>query len=337
MHLPSILAEKRLIPDSLIRIGIRQQLKKHSKHLQNESKSTEDWIKSLSNSPIAEATEISKIQHYEIPTDYFKYSLGPQLKYSSCYWETPHSTLPEAEESMLMKSAKHAKLYNGQSILELGCGWGSFSLWMAEHYPESNITCMSHSKTQKEFIDSVVKRRNLKNITVITCDINEFQTEKKYDRIVSIEMFEHLRNHSKLFLRLSKWLQEDGLIFVHIFAHKNANYLFQVEHERDWMAQYFFTGGMMPSVELLPKSAHDFNLENTWLINGNHYSKTLEAWLRIQDSNEPIILEIFKKAYGKDAKLWLQRWRIFYLACSELFSFNNGSEWFVMHYLFSKK
>ena len=337
MHLPSILAERRLLPDFLIRWGIRNQLKQHALLLSQNSKSDELWIEQLSKRPIAESTETSKEQHYEVPTDYFKTVLGKHLKYSSCYWDESTSTLEMAEANMLGQSCEHAHLENGQTILELGCGWGSFSLWMAEHYRESTITAMSHSKTQKAYIDSEIKRRGLNNLTVITSDINDFDTSERFDRIVSIEMFEHLRNHSLLFERLKTWLKDDGLIFVHIFAHHKESYLFEVEHERDWMAEHFFTGGMMPSMDLLPKTAKGFKELNRWEINGVHYSKTLEAWLAKQDEDEDAIMEQFADTYGKDAKLWIQRWRIFYLACSELFAYKGGKEWLVMHYLLAKK
>lgn len=337
MHLPSILAERRLLPDFLIRWGIRNQLKQHSLLLSQNPKLDESWIEQLSKGPIAEYTETSKEQHYEIPTDYFKTVLGKHLKYSSCYWDESTTTLEMAEVNMLSLSCEHAHLENGQNILELGCGWGSFSLWMAEHYPESTITAMSHSKTQKAYIDSEIERRGLSNLKVITSDINNFDTSERFDRIVSIEMFEHLRNHSLLFEGLNAWLKDDGLIFIHIFAHHKESYLFEVEHDRDWMAEYFFTGGMMPSINLLPKTAKGFKELNRWEINGTHYSKTLEAWLSKQDENESIIMNYFMDTYGKDAKLWIQRWRIFYLACSELFAYNKGKEWPVMHYLFAKK
>jgi cyclopropane-fatty-acyl-phospholipid synthase len=337
MHLPSILAERRLLPDFLIRWGIRNQLKQHSLLLSQNPKLDESWIEQLSKGPIAEYTETSKKQHYEIPTDYFKTVLGKHLKYSSCYWDESTTTLEMAEVNMLSLSCEHAHLENGQNILELGCGWGSFSLWMAEHYPESTITAMSHSKTQKAYIDSEIERRGLSNLKVITSDINNFDTSERFDRIVSIEMFEHLRNHSLLFEGLNAWLKDDGLIFIHIFAHHKESYLFEVEHDRDWMAEYFFTGGMMPSINLLPKTAKGFKELNRWEINGTHYGKTLEAWLSKQDENESIIMNYFMDTYGKDAKLWIQRWRIFYLACSELFAYNKGKEWPVMHYLFAKK
>ena len=337
MHLPSFLAERRLIPDSLIRWGIRNQLKQHSLFLANNPKSDQSWIEDLSKGPIAECTDTSKEQHYEVPTEYFKSVLGSHLKYSSCFWNEATTSLEMAEANMLRLSCEHAELENGQTVLELGCGWGSLSLWMAEHYPESTITAMSHSKTQKAYIDSESKRRGLDNLKVITSDINDFDTSKRFDRIVSVEMFEHLRNHSLLFNRLNSWLKDDGRIFIHVFAHHKVCYLFEVEHERDWMAEHFFTGGMMPSINYLPSAAKPFKELNRWEINGAHYSKTLEAWLLKQDQEERTILKHFLNTYGKDSKLWVQRWRIFYLACSELFAYNGGKEWPVMHYLFAKR
>ena len=337
MHLPSMLAERRWLPDSLIRWGIRQQLKAHSERLLNDPKADAAWIEELGQGPIAVTTQTSKEQHYEVPTDYFLTVLGPHLKYSACLWEPNTKNLAEAEQAMLSLSAERAQLANGQSILELGCGWGSFSLWMAKQYPKSQITAMSHSKTQKAHIDAEAKKRGLSNLEVITCDINHFSTNTRYDRIVSIEMFEHLRNHRALFDHLADWLKADGKLFVHIFTHFRSTYLFDVEHKRDWMAEHFFTGGMMPSVELLPLSAETLVEDQRWTVNGKHYSKTLEAWLKKQDAAESTIHPLFAKTYGKDAQLWLQRWRIFYLACSELFAYQSGNEWAVTHYLFSKK
>lgn len=337
MHLPTLLAERRLLPDSLIRWGIQNQLKQHSLLLENQSKSDSWWIEKLSRGPIAECTDTSKEQHYEVPTEYFKTVLGSHLKYSACFWNESTPSLEMAEANMLRLSCEHAELKNGQAVLELGCGWGSLSLWMAEHYPQSSITAMSHSKTQKAYIDSEIKRRGLANLTVITSDINDFEPNRQYDRIVSVEMFEHLRNHSLLFEHLNHWLKDDGRIFIHIFAHQKENYLFEVEHKRDWMAEYFFTGGMMPSINLLPTAAKQFKELNRWEINGMHYSKTLEAWLSKQDQQESTVMKHFSNAYGDDAKLWIQRWRIFYLACSELFAYNEGKEWLVMHYLLAKR
>lgn len=337
MDLASTLAERRLLPDSLIRYGIRKQLATHSQWLEKNPRSTESWIEALNNRPIAESIEKSKEQHYEVPTEYFQLALGTHLKYSCCLWNEGVRSLTDAEAASLKLTCERAQVKDGQSILELGCGWGSLSLWMAEHYPRSTITAMSHSKTQKAWIEAQAKSRNLGNLTVITSDINDFKTEQRFDRILSLEMFEHLRNHQKIFEALNTWLKADGKVFIHVFVHKKETYLFEVEHKRDWMAKYFFTGGIMPSLDLLPKSASAFTEEERWLVNGNHYSKTLEAWLEKQDANERQILKHFKATYGKDAPLWIQRWRIFYMACSELFAFKDGNEWFVTHYRFSKQ
>ena len=337
MDLASTLAERRLLPDSLIRYGIRKQLTAHSQWLKENPRPSKDWIAMLNHRPIAESIERSKEQHYEVPTDYFKLALGPHLKYSCCFWGEEIKSLAEAEAASLKLTCERAQLANGQAILELGCGWGSLSLWMAEHYPDSTITAMSHSKTQKAWIDAQAKLRKLSNLKVVTSDINDFQPEQTFDRILSLEMFEHLRNHQKIFEALNTWLKADGKVFIHVFVHKQESYLFEVEHKRDWMAKYFFTGGMMPAIDLLPKSAKAFTEEERWLVNGNHYSKTLEAWLEKQDANEIKIRSHFKSTYGKDANLWIQRWRIFYMACSELFAFEDGTEWFVTHYRFSKK
>jgi cyclopropane-fatty-acyl-phospholipid synthase len=206
---------------------------------------------------------------------------------------------------------------------------------MAAHYPESKITSISNSHSQRAFIESQAKERGLSNLTVITCDINAFQPEGHFDRIVSVEMFEHLRNHRELLKRVHQWLKPDGKLFVHIFAHKTEAYLFEAKSSKDWMSKYFFTGGIMPSADLLPTAAEHLTLEESWPVNGTHYSKTLEAWLKKQDQNKNEVLAIFNECYGKkDAKLWAQRWRIFYMACSELFAFSGGNEWMVMHYRF---
>ena len=225
MHLPSILAEHRLLPDSLIRYGIRKQLATHSQWLEKNHRTTDSWIEELNGRVIAESSEQSKEQHYEVPTDYFNLALGPHLKYSCCIWDENTDSLEKAEEAALKLTCERADLQNGQSILELGCGWGSLSLWMAEHYPQSRITAMSHSKTQKAHIENQAQIRKLKNLEVITSDINDFQTEDCFDRIVSLEMFEHLRNHQKIFDRLNLWLRPDGMVFIRVFVHKKETFI----------------------------------------------------------------------------------------------------------------
>jgi cyclopropane-fatty-acyl-phospholipid synthase len=329
------LAERGKLPDRLIRSGINKLLKERLQSLKTDVKTTKEWIELLESRPLAEHTDAANEQHYEIPAPYFKTVLGPHLKYSSGIWDTPSDSLESSEAKMLELSCQRAELGSKQDILELGCGWGSLSLWMAAHYPESKITSISNSHSQRAFIESQAKERGLSNLTVITCDINAFQPEGHFDRIVSVEMFEHLRNHRELLKRVHQWLKPDGKLFVHIFAHKTEAYLFEAKSSKDWMSKYFFTGGIMPSADLLPTAAEHLTLEESWPVNGTHYSKTLEAWLKKQDQNKNEVLAIFNECYGKkDAKLWAQRWRIFYMACSELFAFSGGNEWMVMHYRF---
>ncbi len=336
MNLAIYLAEHRLLSDSLIRSGMRKRLTERKRAIEATPIPPQQWIERLQDRPVAEATDAANQQHYEIPAQYFRYVLGPHLKYSAGYWPGLKTDLETAEANMLSLSCKRAQLQDGQRILELGCGWGSLSLWMAAHYPNSRITAISNSNSQRAYIMAEAQARALTNLQVITCDINTFAPTDTFDRIVSVEMFEHLRNHRQLFKQMDHWLTPSGKIFIHIFAHCSQCYLFEVNNSKDWMAKYFFTGGIMPSVELLPTAAETFTEENRWSINGRHYSKTLEAWLQQQDQHESEVLAIFKQCYGHEAKRWLQRWRMFYMACSELFAYNGGKEWLVMHYLFSK-
>ena len=337
MNLAIQLAERRILNDSLIRKGMRKLLAERLQQIQANPKSAQDWVETLQQKPLAEETDAANDQHYEIPAPYFKDVLGPHLKYSSGIWPDGCDSLEDSEAAMLELSCERAELSDGQHVLELGCGWGSLSLWMAAHYPKSQITSISNSNSQREYIQSQAQQRGLKNLTIITCDINEFAPNGTFDRLVSVEMFEHVRNHRALFERIQDWLKPEGKIFIHIFAHRSHSYLFEANNSKDWMSKYFFTGGIMPSVDLLPTAAENFTVEDSWQINGTHYSKTLEAWLDKQDAREPEVLKILQTCYGKDAKRWLQRWRMFYMACSELFAYNEGQEWFVMHYRFAKK
>lgn len=337
MKIAISLAEKRIFNDALIRTGIRRLLKNRLETLPQEAMTSADWITSLKDQPLAEKTEAANEQHYEIPSDYFKKVLGPNLKYSCGYWLEDCNSLEASEVRMLEMTCQRAELKNGQKVLELGCGWGSLSLWMAQKYPESTITAVSNSHSQRKYIEEQARVRRICNLKVITCDINHFQPDAAYDRIVSVEMFEHVRNHQALFRRIEGWLEQSGKLFVHVFAHKESTYLFEANKASDWMSRYFFSGGIMPAADLLPTAAKGIlKTEGIWKINGTHYSKTLEAWLQKQDTAEPVILEILRLCYGESAPLWLQRWRMFYMASSELFAYRNGEEWIVMHYLFSK-
>ena len=338
MSLAITLAEKRLLPDSIIRTGINKLLAERIESLSKERKDDHIWIEELSAKPLAESTEEANEQHYEIPAPYFVKVLGKHLKYSCGYWPAGCNSLDESEAAMLALSCERAELANGQEILELGCGWGSLSLWMAANYPESRITSVSNSNSQREYIEGQAKERGLSNLTVITSDINDFQPESSFDRVVSVEMFEHVRNHRKLFRQIEGWLKSGGKCFVHIFAHKGQTYLFEARTDKDWMSRYFFTGGIMPSTSLLESAAEGIlDCEESWEVNGKHYSRTLEAWLDKQDANSESVMETLRDCYDSKAKLWFQRWRIFYMACSELFAYKDGEEWPVMHYRFAKR
>lgn len=329
------LLEKDLLPDFITRFGIKALLRKR---LQQEKKTDQSkLIEELRNSSIAINTADANEQHYEVPPSFFEIVLGPHLKYSSGYWFNNINSLNESEEDMLAMTAERADLKDGQMILDLGCGWGSVSLYAAKKFPNSEITAVSNSKTQKQFIDQRAEELKLTNLTVITADINDFTPKSKFDRIVSVEMFEHVRNYDALFKRIKQWLNPKGKLFVHIFTHKNYAYKFEGEGDSDWMAKYFFSGGIMPSRNLLMNFSNGFELNKQWNINGKHYSKTLEAWLTRMDENKDAVMQIFIKTYGDQAQKFWSYWRIFFMACSETFAFKNGEEWGVSHYLFEKK
>ncbi len=337
------LLESNKIPDFLIRIGIRKLLKQR---LNDENKGDTEanqenlmlLIEELKNSPIAVNTQDANEQHYEVPTEFYKYCLGKHLKYSSGYWKKGVTDIDISEKDMLELTCQRAELADGQDVLELGCGWGSLSLFMAAKFPKSNFTVVSNSRTQKIYIDDQAKSRGLANLKVLTVNINDFKIEDVFDRVVSVEMFEHMRNYQKLMRLVADRLKPKGKLFVHIFSHKEYVYKFEVKDESDWMSKYFFTGGIMPSDDLLLYFNESLTIEKHWHVNGTHYSKTSEAWLANMDKHKTNIMPLFEKTYGKDQALkWWVYWRIFYMACAELWGFNNGEEWMVSHYLFTKK
>lgn len=336
------ISESRLLPDFLIRFGIRQLLKKRiaslvDKDIEKNHQKKMGFVKEMNNSPIALVPELANEQHYEVPSKFYDYCLGRQKKYSSCYWDEKTNSLNQSESLSLKLTSDHACLENGQTILELGCGWGSLTLWMAKNFPKSKITAVSNSKSQKSYILNEAKKRKLKNIKVITEDMNQFSTKDKFDRVVSVEMIEHMRNHKQLFKNISTWLKPKGMFFMHIFVHQSQPYLFEVEGDDDWMSQYFFSGGMMPSKDLPLYFQENLKLINQWDWPGIHYEKTANAWLANLDKNEAEVLPVLKTTYGEKAgEMWFQRWRIFFMACAELWGFKNGAEWRVGHYLFKK-
>ena len=336
------LSEKKLIPDFIIRQGIKNLLKKRIQSLvsDNSEKNIQNkiqFIEKMNSSSIALVPELANEQHYEIPEEFYNYCLGKHKKYSSCYWNEKTKNLDEAELLSLKLTSQHAQLTNGLNILELGCGWGSFTLWIAKQYPKSKVTAVSNSSSQRLYILEQAKKRKLKNISVITEDMNTFSPKDKYDRVVSVEMIEHMRNHKKLFQKIASWLKPDGLFFMHIFAHKTQPYLFEVQDEDDWMSQYFFSGGMMPSEDLPLFFQENLKIIDQWSWSGKQYEKTANAWLANIDSNEAKVMKILEKIYGKNhSKKWFQRWRIFFMSCAELWGYKNGNEWKVVHYLFKK-
>ena len=330
------LAEKGWIPDAALRLGMRKLLEKRLQQEEVGLMPLGRYVAELDASPIAVDTTAANQQHYEVPAAFFQTVLGHRLKYSSGFFPAEETTLDEAEEAMLSMTCERAMLHDGQSILELGCGWGSLTLWMAEHYPRARILAVSNSASQREFILARARERDLPNVEVRTCDMNTFDPGEAFDRVVSVEMFEHMRNYRLLLRRISSWLKPDGLLFVHIFTHRVFRYLFAVEAGDDWMGRYFFTGGQMPSRDLLAQFPAELRVERQWEVNGRHYSRTLEGWLERTDANRARVLEIFRPVYGAEAEVWLQRWRMFFMACSELFRFRDGNEWAVSHYRLSK-
>ena len=296
------------------------------------------FVDQLRQSPIAVETKAANEQHYELPTKFFQFVLGKNLKYSSGYWKEGVNLLDESEEDMLTMTCERAGLQNGHTILECGCGWGSLSLFMASKFPESKITGVSNSRTQKQFIDMEAKKRGLSNLLIVTADMNVFQTDDKFDRIVSVEMFEHMRNYEVLMQKLSGFLKVGGKMFIHIFTHKYLSYLYEVKDDTDWMARYFFSGGIMPSDHLLLYFANHFKIEHHWRVNGRHYSRTSESWLKKMDNHKIEIMPLLEETYGRGQGLkWWVYWRIFFMACAELFRYNEGNEWMVSHYLFEKR
>lgn len=336
------LAEKGFLPDLLIRLGIKrlcgQRLSEASTlGLEALENSHQQWIDLLTESPVAIVPEKANEQHYEVPPQFFELVLGANLKYSSGYWSKEVFSLDESELEMLKITCERAGLVDGQDILELGCGWGSLTCFMAQKFPNSKITAVSNSKDQRNFIQQKNDKLNLQNIKVFTADMNDFSTDEKFDRVISIEMFEHMRNYDELLKRIDGWLKQNGKLFVHIFSHKEVAYPFEDKGDGDWMAREFFSGGQMPSHRLLMSFPDRMKIEKDWRVSGTHYEKTSLAWLRKMDTNKIEVLELFKTTYGeKDASEWFQRWRIFFMSCEVLFGFNEGSEWGVSHYLFEK-
>lgn len=328
-------AESGWIADVFVRQGIRRLLGSRISSEARELADQEQLAETLRNGPMLVGAEEANEQHYEVPPEFFETVLGPRLKYSCGLWSDPAATLAESETEMLRLTTTRAGLEDGMNVLDLGCGWGSLSLWIAEAFPNCRVTAVSNSKPQKAFIDQRCRERGYRNVQVITANVAEFDTSDRFDRVISVEMFEHVRNHQELLRRVASWLQQDGRLFVHIFCHRQFAYLFETEGPNNWMGRNFFTGGMMPSFDWLTRFSDHLSVDTQWQVNGEHYARTCEAWLQRLDQNRAELERLFRADLTRsEAARQLQRWRIFFMACAELFRYRKGEEWFVGHYRF---
>ena len=330
-------AERVPLPDVIIRAAIQRLCSRTATRLASGSAENDAaFAGEMAARAIAEHTNEANAQHYEVPAAFFAQVLGPNRKYSSCFYKEPESTLQEAEEEALRQTIEHADLADGQAILELGCGWGSLALSTARRFPNAEITAVSNSHSQREYIEHAAASRGLKNLRVITSDMNVFDTERQFDRIVSVEMFEHMMNWRELMIRVRSWLKPDGRFFMHIFTHRSGAYRFDRADGEDWIAQHFFTGGVMPSHHLIRQYADLLEVEKEWRWSGAHYQRTALDWLHNLDSHRDEIEAVLRSVYGNDTPLWMRRWRWFFLATSGLFGYADGSEWGVSHYRMKK-
>lgn len=337
------LAESGFVPDRLIRMGIRSLLRQRLRDIEAADTAAaaarlNEFVQQMNISEIAPLPERANEQHYEVPADFYALVLGAHRKYSACYWDRDTDDLEQAEANALRITCERAGIVDGMAVLDLGCGWGSLSLWIAQQYPRCQVTSVSNSNSQRLYIEAAARHHGLDNVTVLTRDMNDFEAPDRYDRIVSVEMFEHMRNYRVLFEKISRWLLPDGRFFMHIFTHRNSPYPFEDQGPGDWMSRHFFSGGMMPSTDLPSRFQQHLHLERQWRWDGRHYEKTSNAWLQRMDAQSGAVRELFRHVYGPgQTRMWVMRWRMFFMACAELFGYNDGQEWFVSHYRFARQ
>jgi cyclopropane-fatty-acyl-phospholipid synthase len=335
--------ERGVVPDLLVRVGIRRLLQARlSEIAANDpgaaAAQTEAFVAAMRDAPVALVPHLANEQHYEVPSAFFGHVLGRRRKYSSAFWPDGVADLDAAESAALAVTAERADLADGQRILELGCGWGSLTLWMAEHFPRAHITAVSNSHSQRAYIEAEARRRGFANVRVVTTNVADLRATARFDRIVSVEMFEHLRNWPEVFRRVAGWLEPGGRFFMHVFVHRGTPYSFEARDASDWMARHFFSGGMMPSDDLALRFQDDLKLVERWRWDGTHYARTAEAWLANMDARREAVTSILAQTYGAEhAALWWTRWRLFFMSCAELFGHDQGREWWVAHYLFEPR
>lgn len=345
MSVAENLLERNAVPDWLVRVGIRRLLAERLSgeaglNVEDDMRRKVGVVRTLTAAPIAIAVEKANEQHYEVPTDFFRRVLGPRLKYSSGYFESPSSTLAAAEESMLRLYCQRAGLEDGMTVLDLGCGWGSLTLYIAENYPGCSITALSNSWTQREFIETRARERGFLNVSVITADIAKVESLEgapaTFNRIFSIECFEHMSCYRDLLAKVSRWMRPSSRLFVHVFCHAKYAYRFESEGAGNWMGKHFFSGGTMPSDDLFTFFQEHVHIVDRWRVDGRHYAQTNECWLQNMDAELAVIRPILRSTYGEaNVTKWEAYWRTFFMSCAELFGYNGGGEWFVSHYLFA--
>ena len=326
-------AERVPLPDVIIRAAIHRLCSRTAARLATGNAESDAWFAdAMAARAIAEYTDEANARHDEVPAAFFAHVLGPNRKYSSCFYKEPASTLQEAEEEALRQTVEHADLADGQSILELGCGWGSLSLWMARQFPHSLVTAVSNSNSQREYIEGEAAQRGLANLRVIT---SGHEPVRARSAVRPCRLRRDVRAHDEL-ARIddprARWLKPDGRFFLHIFTHRSGAYLFDRADGEDWIAQHFFTGGVMPSHHLIRQYADLFEVEKEWRWSGVHYQRTAQDWLDNFDSHRDEIERVLRKVHGGETALWMRRWRWFLLATAGLFGYADGSEWGVSHY-----